>query len=150
MATRAQAEANRSNAKRSTGPKTAGGRAKSAKNALSRGLRSAAPVLPGEPPEEWEEHRSGILRSLAPSGPLESELAGRVALCLWRLRRVAAFEAGVTAVQVEEARGQAGDAPGEGCPERARLRKARKELEDKRGVNALWQGSFELLRDLEE
>lgn len=32
---------------------------------------------------------------LAPVGVLESELADRVALLIWRLRRVSAFEAGV-------------------------------------------------------
>jgi hypothetical protein len=38
MATEKQLRANRENAKKSTGPKTAGGRARSSRNALSHGL----------------------------------------------------------------------------------------------------------------
>jgi hypothetical protein len=60
------------------------------------------PVLPGEQPEDWERHRSGIVESLVPVGGLEEELAERVALASWRLRRVAAYETAVTVVGLEE------------------------------------------------
>jgi hypothetical protein len=50
-----------------------------------------------------------MVQSLAPAGALEQELAGRVALSLWRLRRVAAFETAVTAAGLEE----------QGCQDRA-------------------------------
>src|SRR5262249_42588112 len=69
---------------------------------LRHGLRSDLPVLPGERVEEWEAHRAGILQSLTPAGTLETELATRVALCLWRLRRVAAYETATTALGIEE------------------------------------------------
>jgi hypothetical protein len=148
-------ETNRNNARHSTGPKTAEGKAKSAKNALSHGLRSDLSVLPGERPEDWEAHRAGIVQSLAPVGALEAELAGRVALCLWRLRRVAAYETGVTSVGLEEvgedARRVEPDPfapPGEEKPVAARLQKAREDLESKREAVALWEGMPAFLRDL--
>jgi hypothetical protein len=149
MSTPAQIEANRHNAASSTGPKTAGGKARSSRNALRHGLRSELPVLPGEDPRGWEEHRAGILRSLAPAGPLETELAGRVALSLWRLRRVAAYEAAVTAVGLEEV-AEAVRGPGERRPlfpsdedhDAVRLRTTRQELREKR------EGTLSLLQRL--
>ena len=148
-------ETNRQNARHSTGPKTTEGKANSAQNALRHGLRSDLPVLPGESPEDWEAHRAGVVRSLAPAGALESELACRVALCLWRLRRVAAYETGVTAAGLEEAAEDARrvepdpfNSSSENQPVAARLEKARKELEKKRGRVSLWEGSFALIREL--
>ncbi len=95
--------ANRSNAKKSTGPRTPTGLAKAAKNARSHGLSAATPVLPGDHAEEGERHRAGIGASLAPIGALEEALADRIAVCLWRLRRVVAYETGATIAGVEEA-----------------------------------------------
>jgi hypothetical protein len=101
MTTPAQLEANRSNAAHSTGPKSTAGKAIVARNALRHGLRCDQPVLPGEHPDAWQAHLEGIVRDLAPAGPLEVELAGRVALCLWRLRRVAAYENAATVAGIE-------------------------------------------------
>ena len=56
----------------------------------------SAPALPAERPSAEEVHRQRIVASLAPRGPLETDLAERVAACLWRLRRVIACERGVT------------------------------------------------------
>jgi hypothetical protein len=102
MTTPKQVEARRNNALQSTGPKTAAGKARSSQNALRHGLRSEQPVVPGESPDAWVAHRDGIRRDLAPAGTLEAELADRVALCLWRLRRVARYETGVTAAGLQE------------------------------------------------
>jgi hypothetical protein len=102
MSTPMQLTANRANAAHSTGPRTATGKARSSKNALRHGLGSALPVLPGESPRAWEDFRDGIVASLAPAGPLETELAGRVALSLWRLRRMAAYEAACVAAGIED------------------------------------------------
>jgi hypothetical protein len=85
-------ESNRQNALVSTGPKTPAGKRRSAANSLRHGLRSPAPVIPGEDSAAWQKHRDGIVLSLAPANTLESELAERVALLLWRLRRLAAHE----------------------------------------------------------
>ncbi len=96
MTTPAKLAANKRNAKRSTGPKTAAGKAVARMNALSHGFRAASPVVPGESAEVWEQFREAVVEDLAPIGFLESELAERVALLSWRMRRVAQYEAGVT------------------------------------------------------
>ena len=98
----AKIEANRRNALRSTGPITPLGKARSSKNALRHGVYSVLPVVPGlEWREDWDTHRAGILKSLAPEGTLEEALAERVALCLWRLNRVHRYETAVTSVGLE-------------------------------------------------
>jgi hypothetical protein len=150
MSTPAQIEANCHNAARSTGPRTAGGKARSSRNALRHGLRSELPVLPGEDPRGWEEHRAGILRSLAPAGPLEAELAGRVALSLWRLRRVAVYETAVTALGVngvaEEARAPDSFTPGKSDQER--LQKTLGDMRQRQETVDAWEGSLRLLERL--
>ena len=88
MVTARKLAANRLNAARSTGPRTRPGKAKSKYNAVSHGLRSLSPVLPGEDPAEWERFLADVVRGLAPAGPLEAELAARIASLQWRLRRV--------------------------------------------------------------
>jgi hypothetical protein len=54
-------------------------------------------VVPGEDAAAWETHRAAIVQDLAPVGALEEALADRIALGLWRLRRVAAYEAAAAA-----------------------------------------------------
>ena len=56
MATAAQLDANKRDAKRSTGPKTEAGKVKARLNALKHGERAktVAPVLPQEDPAELE------------------------------------------------------------------------------------------------
>lgn len=103
MTTRTQTEANRANAKRSSGPKTAKGKALARLNAVTHGLRSLAPVLPDECPQEWDRHRAGTVAALAPVGTLETELVERVAILMWRLRRVVRYETAVTAAGIDAA-----------------------------------------------
>jgi hypothetical protein len=89
----AKAAANRRNSLRSTGPKTPAGKAKTSRNALRHGVRSAAAFVPGlERRSDWERHRKALLDALEPLGALEESLADRVALLLWRLDRVARYE----------------------------------------------------------
>ena len=95
MTTLAKRAANQSNAKKSTGPKTSAGKVIAKMNALSHGLRASSPTVPGEDVETWEQFRDGLVSDLAPVGFLETELADRVALLSWRLRRVICYEAGV-------------------------------------------------------
>lgn len=81
-----------------TGPKTALGRAASARNSLKHGLTALTPVLLGvESEDEWQRHLAGVTDSLLPQTHLEEILVERVSLLLWRLRRVARYERDVTA-----------------------------------------------------
>ena len=87
-----------------TGPKTEKGRAIASRNALKHGITSSDPVIAGmERQSDWRRHLDGIVASLAPEGELERALAERVALLLWRLRRVARYELAVINSQGEGA-----------------------------------------------
>ena len=80
------------------GPKTPGGRAAVRHNALSHGLRSQSPIIPGESQEEWEQHLAGVIESLQPVGHLEEQFATLIALGLWRRWRIERYEiASITA-----------------------------------------------------
>ena len=87
MATAAQVRANRANAQKSTGPRTAAGKEKASQNAVKHGLLAREAVIPGEDPEEFEAYREGMIEELAPAGPVEAMLAERVVGLSWRLRR---------------------------------------------------------------
>ena len=102
LATQKQIAANRKNAKRSTGPKTAAGKARVSKNAIKHGVWSINPVVHGlELLETWQAFETGIRDSLAPVGLLEETLVAHVTLCLWRMRRTATYETGATRQAVE-------------------------------------------------
>src|SRR5687767_1207806 len=103
MTTLAKIEANRRNGQHSTGPQTAEGKAVVARNATTHGIFAAVPVVPREDPAAWEAHRAGVVASLAPAGLLEVNLAERAALLLWRLQRLARYEAETVAAAMEDA-----------------------------------------------
>jgi hypothetical protein len=85
------------------GPATQKGKEMVRWNATRHGIRSPAPVVPGvEKTEDWEEHRDGILESLAPEGHLEMVLAESVALLSWRLHRVTRYETETIALSQEK------------------------------------------------
>jgi hypothetical protein len=96
----ARIEANRRNGEHSTGPRTAEGKAVVSRNATKHGIFASVPVIPGESPATWEAHRAGVVESLAPVGLLEVNLAERAALLLWRLQRLARYEAETVAAAV--------------------------------------------------
>jgi hypothetical protein len=105
LATKAQVAANRRNAKASTGPRTAEGKAKSRLNAFKAGLSSArgVVVLPTESWQEFNAFRDALLADLNPVGALEEQLATEVIEDSWRLRRAAKIERGVLANGVADA-----------------------------------------------
>lgn len=85
------------------GPKTGRGREIAAQNATSHGIFSRAVVVPGmEGLEEWEDHRRQTIASLASANHLETILAERIALFLWRLARVARYEGEAAAMGQEK------------------------------------------------
>ena len=103
MTTLAKIGANRRNGHLSTGPRTFEGKAIVARNAVKDGIFANVPVVAGERSEAWGTHRAGVIESLAPVGLLEMNLAERVALLLWRLQRLARYEATTTGAAVEDA-----------------------------------------------
>jgi hypothetical protein len=92
MATRKRIEANRKNAKKSTGPKTAEGKARSSQNAIKHGLTSRHWVLSDEDKGDFLDFSLSVQAELGAEGRLEALLAHRVALHLWRLGRIPTIE----------------------------------------------------------
>jgi hypothetical protein len=88
MATEAQVLANRLNAQKSTGPRTAEGKAAVSQNAVKHGLSARLDVIKGEDQAEFDRHREAMLGELAPVGAMEAMLAERVVNLSWRLKRV--------------------------------------------------------------
>ena len=97
MTTAKQMAANRRNARHSTGPKTARGKATSAQNATRHGLLAQTVVLHDEDPEECLAFYTAIREELDPQGEIEHLLVHQVALAAWRLRRAPRFEASLLA-----------------------------------------------------
>jgi hypothetical protein len=85
------------------GPQTPEGKEAARWNATRHGISSPSPVVPGlETQEDWQEYREAIMAHYSPSGPVMCELAERVALLTWRLRRVTRYEAESIAILQEQ------------------------------------------------
>src|SRR6266566_7794399 len=102
MASPKQIEANRRNAKQSTGPRTSTGKTKVAMNAVKHGLLAQQVVLPNEDEEEFAEFTFRLAHELLPVGELEDLLVGMIAACAWRLRRLQRVEKGLFIEYVHE------------------------------------------------
>jgi len=93
-----QLEANRENAQRSTGPRTAQGKRNSSKNALKHGLLSKELVIRSgegrESAKEFQHLLSQLREDLQPSGRAEESFVEIIAACDWRFRRALRAEAG--------------------------------------------------------
>ncbi len=87
MTTKAQNKANRQNSKKSTGPKTAEGKAVVSQNAVKHGLFAAEAVVKGEDPADYQAYHDQYFAELLPNGMVESMLAERVVSLSWRLQR---------------------------------------------------------------
>ena len=66
MATTAQIQANRLNAQKSTGPRTAEGKERASQNAVKHGLLAREAVIQGEDPAEFEIYREGMIQDAGP------------------------------------------------------------------------------------
>lgn len=88
-------EANRLNATKSTGPKTATGKAVVKYNAVKHGLLATEIILPDEDAGDVTEFERKLRASLLPVGPMEELLTDRIVSSAWRLRRLARVEADI-------------------------------------------------------
>jgi hypothetical protein len=102
MASVAQVQANRSNAQKSTGPRTPEGKAAASRNAVKHGLLAEQVVIHGEDPAEFDLYREGMLAELAPVGAVEEMLAERAVSLSWRLRRAERLQSAVFATVYRE------------------------------------------------
>ena len=103
MTTRKQIEANQSNARKSTGPKTEAGKRRSRANARKHGLTAEVLVTRDEEADKFSELRDALMEEHDPQTTMECDLVVRIASIVWRLRRVPTFEAGVIDYRLEQA-----------------------------------------------
>jgi hypothetical protein len=68
MSTAAQQQANKENAKHSTGPRTEEGKQRSSQNALKHGFCAKDPLIRGEDPDDYYRHSAELELSLSPAG----------------------------------------------------------------------------------
>jgi hypothetical protein len=104
MSSQRRLEANRANAKYSTGPRTQLGKARSKMNALKHGLSANAIVLEGEDPRQFEALRAGLERDFEPDSVVEFELVEHLAGLFWRRRRVPRLEAEIIKAHTQKLR----------------------------------------------
>lgn len=88
----AQISANRTNAQKSTGAITQAGKNKISQNAVTHGLFSKQLVLANENPLEYQSLLEELHRSLRPVGILEHSLVERIAISLWKQKRLVKAE----------------------------------------------------------
>jgi hypothetical protein len=105
MASEKQIAANQRNARKSTGPRTAQGKARSSKNALRRGL-SRQNLAPGETFRAYKAHFATIHAELQPAGPLEKILVRLIADATWRMQRMARIKDAYLAQAAEAAKSE--------------------------------------------
>jgi hypothetical protein len=109
-----QLDANRRNALLSTGPKTEEGRKRSRMNALRHGLTGQVTTMTEEDRTAHDQFSKALMKSLAPDGAMEIQLAQRIDTDSWRLNRISAIEDNLFALGLQENGGQF-------CPEHEQI-----------------------------
>lgn len=91
--------ANRLNSRKSTGPKTLAGKRSVSQNARQHGILSTHLFLENESREEFSFLLETLQQELAPVGLLENTLVERVAVSIWRQRRLVRSESAEVAMR---------------------------------------------------
>jgi hypothetical protein len=92
MSTEEKTASNRKNAQKSTGPKSAAGKAIVSQNARTHGVLSRSLIIAGESQEEFSELLGLLVDEFEPVGLVEHALVERVGIALWRQRRLVRAE----------------------------------------------------------
>lgn len=92
MTSERKRESNRENARKSTGPRSAAGKAVVSQNALKHGLLSRHLIVEGESQEEFSELLRLCSDEFKPIGLVEHALVERIGIALWRQRRLVRAE----------------------------------------------------------
>jgi hypothetical protein len=104
MASDRQIAANRLNAQKSSGPRTADGKRRSRQNALRHGLTAQTVIGALEDADEYRAFEADILAGCSPRSSVEHALASRLASLLWRQRRATAIESGLFEAEAKSLR----------------------------------------------
>ena len=97
-----QIEANRRNARLSTGPISEEGKKRSRQNALRHGLTAETVIDALEDAEDYAAFELAITSDNDAQTAAERELVLRLASLLWRLRRATAIESGLFKIQAKQ------------------------------------------------
>lgn len=95
MASEKQVGANQRNAQKSTGPTSAAGKLKVSGNRITHGILSQKLLLEGEVQEDYQALLDDLHQQLRPVGTLEQALVEKIALTLWRQRRLVSAETAI-------------------------------------------------------
>ena len=96
-----QIEANRRNARKSTGPVTEAGKQRSRCNAVRHGLTAETVIGALEDAEDYKAFEAAIIADYDAQSAVERELVLRLASLLWRLRRATTMETGLFEIQAD-------------------------------------------------
>ena len=99
MTTFRQIEANRRNARKSTGPTTEDGKQNSRCNAVRHGLTAETVIGALEDAADYRAFEATIIADYDAQSAVERELVLRLASLLWRLRRATTVETGLFEIQ---------------------------------------------------
>src|SRR3984893_6480985 len=99
-----QIEANRRNARKSTGPITEEGKERSRCNAVRHGLTAETVIGALEDAEDYRAFEAGVIADYDAQSAVERELVLRLASLLWRLRRATTMETGLFEIQADHLR----------------------------------------------
>lgn len=90
--TEKQIEASRRNGARSHGPKTAAGKARSARNAIRHGLLAEINVLDNESEPRFRRYFKAMIEKFQPADEIELGVVEEMAIASWKTRRAWAIE----------------------------------------------------------
>src|SRR4051794_22401100 len=105
MTTFKQIEANRRNARRSTGPITEDGKLQSRRNAVRHGLTAETVIGALEDADDYRAFEATIIADYDAESAVERELVLRLASLLWRIRRATTMETGLFEIQARHVLG---------------------------------------------
>jgi hypothetical protein len=94
-----QIEANRRNARHSTGPITKEGKQRSRRNAVRHGLTAETVIGALEDAEDYRAFEAAVIADYDAQSAVERELVLRLASLLWRIRRATTMETGLFQIQ---------------------------------------------------
>ena len=100
MATERQIQANRANAKRSTGPVTEEGKQSSSQNARCHDQLSSCIVLKAECPPLFDELMNSLIDEFQPQTANETALIETMAVARWKLTRNWIFHTALLEVEI--------------------------------------------------
>src|SRR5262245_57362049 len=88
MTTEAQQAANQRNGAKSTGPRSAEGKRRVSRNAITHGLTCRAVVLKDDDRAEFERFRASMIHDNLPVGAAEQICVERMVSAFWRLQHL--------------------------------------------------------------